>query len=393
MKKNLLVFVSLLLVFVMSACGGNAGAPASSEGSEDVIKIGGIYSASGGAAPLGKAELDTVEMLAEQINSNGGINGKKIDLITYDSKSSQNEAVLSMKRLVEQDKVIAVLGGTTSGNTLAMIPQAQKSEVPFISQAASKQINKPDDGSSRKWIFKTAQGDDVAVPRVVAYLKNEGITKVAWLNVANSFGTSGHEEFNRLAEEEGLEVVAEEEFEATVNDAKAMLTRVKKENPEAVIVWGTAQESAVVTKNIRELGMDVPIIASHGIGTKQFIELAGNAANGVLFPSSRILVADQLSDDDPQKEVVQAYQKQFEEEYGYPASSFGGYAYDAFHMLIQAIEEVGTDKAAIRDALENTKDFVGISGIFNMSPEDHNGLGKDALVMIEIKDGEWKIKE
>ncbi len=395
MKKATAILVSVFILIALAACGAETKTKTTSTGGDggDVIKIGGIFAASGGAAPLGKGEMDTAKMLAEQINEAGGINGKEVELIAYDSKSDQNEAVLSMKKLIEQDKVLAIVGGTTSGNTLAMLPQAMKAKVPFISLAASKEINNPSDGSSRDWVFKTAQGDDVVIPKVLEYLKSENLTKVAWLNVANSFGTSGHEEFLQLAPDFGVEAVIEEEFEATVNDAKAMLTRVKKAKPDAVIIWGTAQESAVVTKNIHQLNMDIPVIESHGIASSKFLELAGEAAEGVVFPAGRILVADQLPDSDNQKETITAFKKDFEEKFDYPASAFAGHAWDGIQIMKQAIEEGGEDREAIKEALTNTKDFVGISGIFNMSAEDHNGLGSDSLIMIEVKDGNWTIKE
>ncbi|GGB59461.1 ABC transporter substrate-binding protein [Fictibacillus barbaricus] len=389
MKKWVWLFVTVLFLFTISACSD------SSSGEGDEIIIGGVFSASGPAAPLGKGEMDTVKMLVDKVNEDGGIDGKKIKLISYDDKSDQNEAVLSMKKLIEQEKVHAVIGGTISGNTLAMIPLAEKSEIPFISLAASKQIHNPDDKSSRKWIFKTAQGDDVVIPKVLQYLKDEGLTKIAWLNVANAYGTSGHTEFAAMAKDFGIEAVVEEEFEATVTDAKAMLTRVKKEKPQAVVVWGTAQESAVITKNIRQIGMDVPIINSHGIGTKQFIELAGAEAEGIIFPIGRLLVADQLGDDDKQKEKLLTYQKDYEAEFNAPPSTFGGHSWDAFYLLVEAIKKAdGTDPKKVRDALEKDNGgFVGISGVFNINEKDHNGLSKDSLVMVKIKDGGWVINE
>lgn len=394
MKRGISIVIGIVLIAVFLVTASACSSLGSSGSDSDTIKIGAIYSASGGAAPLGKPEWDTVEMLTKQINDNGGIDGKKIELIKYDDKSDQNEAVLSMKKLIEQDKVTAIVGGTISGNTLAMIPLAQKAEIVFISNAASKEINKPSDGSSRKWIFKTAQGDDVVIPRILQYLEDNGLTKVAWLNVANAYGTGGHNEFKALAPDYGVEAVIEEEFEATVNDAKAMLTRVKNADPQAIIVWGTVQESAVVTKNIRQLDIDLPIIESHGIGSQQFIDLAGEAANGVIFPAGGLLVSDQLPDNHPQKQVLLDYQKAYEDAYGTQPSTFGGHAWDSYQILIQALKEVGTDSEKLRDYIENkTKDFVGISGIFNMSPEDHNGLTADALVMLEIKDGKWVLKE
>ncbi|WP_445613039.1 ABC transporter substrate-binding protein [Geobacillus sp. YF-1] len=389
MKRRMSLFMTALLFLFLVACGktttsGNGG---------DEIKIGAIFSASGGAAPLGKPEMETVKMLVKQWNEQGGINGKKIKLIAYDDKSDQNEAVLSAKKLIEQDNVTAIIGGTTSGNSLAMIPQIEKAGIPYISLAASKQIVNPSDGSSRHWTFKTAQGDNIVIQKLLSFLKEKGWLNVAWLNVANAYGTSGHEEFVHYAPEYGVKAVIEEEFEATVDDAKAMLTKVKKANPQAIIVWGTAQESAVVTKNIRQLGIAAPIVESHGIGTKSFIDLAGEAANDVWFPAGRILVADQLPDSDPQKETLLKYKQDFEKAYGYGPTTFGGHAWDAFHLLANAIKEGGTEKEKIRSALENTRKFIGISGVFHMSKDDHTGLDADSLVMVQIQDGKFVLAE
>ncbi|GGJ69402.1 branched-chain amino acid transport system substrate-binding protein [Anoxybacillus voinovskiensis] len=395
MKKWVSIFVTCLLVFLLAACTSSQETSGKKEeaGGGGEIKIGAIFDTSGVAAPLGKGEMDTVQMLADQINEKGGINGKKIKLIAIDSKSDQNQAVLAMKKVIEQEKVVAVIGGTTSGNSLAMLPIAMKAQIPFISAASSKQINAPDDGAKRDWVFKVAQGDDVVMPKVLDFLTKKGWKKIAWLNVATSYGTSGHAEFQRLVKNYDLNVVIEDEFEATVNDAKAMLTRVKKENPDAIIVWGTVQETSVVVKNIRELGMNVPILGSNGLGSKQFIELAGDAANGVYFPAGKLPVIEQIPANDAQKEVITTYKKAFEEKFGYPASTFGGHAYDGFMMLTKAIEAKGTDPKAIKTFLENMKEFVGVTGIFKMSENDHNGLNTDSLVMIEIQNGQWKITE
>lgn len=388
MKKWLAALFAVMLITSLAACGGSKGASSGGKGGE--ILIGSIVDASGSAAPLGKGEEETIKMLIDQVNEKGGVGGKKIKLISIDSKSDQNEALLGTKKLIEQEKVTAIIGGTISGNSLAMIPLVEKAEIPYISLAASKQVNNPDDKSSRKWTFKTAQGDDVVIPKLLEYLKNEGLTKVAWLGVANSYGTSGHEEFEKLAGEFGIEAIIEEEFEATVNDAKSMLTRVKKANPEAIVVWGTAQESAIVTKNIREIGIDVPIIESHGIGSKQFIELAGNASNGVVFPAGKLLIVNELDDSDPQKGELLKFKENYEEKYKNAASTFGGHASDAVNILINALEKSGGDKEKLREALEQTQNFIGISGTFNMSADDHNGLKSDSLVMIKINEnGEW----
>ena len=400
MKKTLLSLFLLMGVLVLAACSSSSGkgdASSASSGTDtsgDSIKMAGIFSASGGAAALGEPEMQTLKMLVDQKNADGGINGRKIDLVTYDDKSDQNEAILAMKKALTQDKVSIVIGGTTSGNSLAMLPLAEQNQVPYISVAASKQIYMTEDGQARKWVFKMPQDDQQAVERILQYLKDNNLTKVAWLNVANSYGTGGHEEFGKHAADYGVESVIEDEFEATVKDAKPLLTRVKKESPDAIIVWGTVQESAVVIKNIRELGLDIPVLASHGVATDQFIEVAGAAANDVVLPTGKLLVADKLEDSNPQKELLKAYNEAFTAKYNKPASTFGAYAADAFAIATKAIEAKGSDSAALRDYIEQELgEYVGLTGVFNINADNHMGLSPDSFAMVRIVDGKWTLED
>lgn len=402
MKKTLLSLFLLMGVLVLVACSsssdsGKGDASSASSGTDtsgDSIKIAGIFSASGGAAALGEPEMQTLKMLVDQKNADGGINGRKIDLVTYDDKSDQNEAILAMKKALTQDKVSIVIGGTTSGNSLAMLPLAEQNQVPYISVAASKQIYMNEDGQARKWVFKMPQDDQQAVERILQYLKDNNLSKVAWLNVANSYGTGAHEEFGKHAADYGVESVIEDEFEATVKDAKPLLTRVKKESPDAIIVWGTVQESAVVIKNIRELGLDISVLASHGVATDQFIEVAGAAANDVVLPTGKLLVADKLEDSNPQKELLKAYNEAFTAKYNKPASTFGAYAADAFAIATKAIEAKGSDSATLRDYIEQELgEYVGLTGVFNITVDNHMGLSPDSFAMVRIVDGKWTLED
>ncbi|MFT9820481.1 ABC transporter substrate-binding protein [Lysinibacillus sp. NPDC056185] len=402
MKKTLLSLFLLMGALLMVACssssdsgkGDASSASSGSEASANSIKIAGIFSASGGAAALGEPEMQTLKMLVDQKNADGGINGRKIDLVTYDDKSDQNEAILSMKKALTQDNVSLVIGGTTSGNSLAMLPLAEQNQVPYISVAASKQIYMNENGQARKWVFKMPQDDQQAVERILQYLKDNNLTKVAWLNVANSFGTGGHEEFVKHIENYGVESVIEDEFEATVTDAKPLLTRVKKANPDAIIVWGTVQESAVVIKNIRELALDIPVLASHGVATDQFIEVAGAAANDVILPTGKLLIADKLEDSNPQKELLIAYNEAFTAKYNKPASTFGAYAADAFSIATKAIEAKGSDSEALRDYIEKELgEYVGLTGTFNITADNHMGLSPDSFAMVRIADGKWTLED
>jgi branched-chain amino acid transport system substrate-binding protein len=356
---------------------------------QEPIKIGGIAAITGSASPLGTPERDTLLMLEEAINQAGGINDQPLELIIYDTAGDETEAVMATKKLIEDDKVLAIVGPSRTGTTLAIMDTVEKAELPLVSMAAGIEITEP----VKKWIFKTPQTDVMAVSRIMDYLTRQGIDKIAVIYVSNAFGESGRDQVVIQAPEADIEVVAEETFGGEDTDMTAQLTRIKGSEAQAVICWGTNPGPAMVAKNMMQLGMDIPLLQSHGVANKTFIELAGEAAEGVIFPVGKLLVAKDLPDDDPQKEVLLSYSSMFEEKYERSADTFGGHAWDALHLLVQAIEEVGTDKGAIRDALENTTDFVGTGGVFNLSPEDHNGLTKDAFVMVQIKDGEWTLME
>jgi branched-chain amino acid transport system substrate-binding protein len=398
MKKKAFSLISIVLLIILTACGGGKDTPTGKDqgaaktdtsetsSAKEPLKIGAVFSVSGSSSSLGKPEMDTMKMLVDYANASGGFYGHKLELYAYDDKSDQNEAVLIAKKLIEQDKVSVIIGSSNSGNALATIPLVEKGKIPFFAVASSKSINNP----VKKFVFKTVQGDDIAMLKTIDYLKKNNLKNVAWLNVDNSFGSSGLEEFNKQAPAAGIKAVVTDVFEATVNDAKPMLTRVKKANPDAIIIWGTTQEAAVVTKNVRELGIQVPIFESHGVANAQFIELTGDASEGVIFPADRMIVVEQVAKDNPQKKVLEEFKKLFEDKYGYTADTYGGHVWDAFWIIKEAVKTAGTDPVKLRDAIESgTKNFVATGGIYTFSGTDHNGLKADSLSMIQIKNKKW----
>lgn len=387
MLGKALRFLSVILMVGILLSGPALAAPPLQE--EEPIKIGAIVAITGPASPLGVPERDTLMMLEEKINAEGGVNGRPLKIIIYDTESDETKAVMAIKKLIEEDKVLAVIGPSQTGTTLAVVDTVEKAEIPHISLAAGIQIVEP----VKKWVFKTPQTDLFAVSRILDYLETQGISKIAVINVSNAFGESGKNQILLQAKERDMEVVAEESFGPEDTDMTAQLTRIKASDAEVVICWGTNPGPAMVAKNMMQLGMKIPLLQSHGVANKKFIELAGEAAEGVIFPAGRLLVAKDLPEDDPQKPVLLEYSSMFEEKYGRSADTFGGHAWDALYLLVNAIKKVGTDKEAIRDALENTTGFVGTGGIFNFSPEDHNGLTKDAFVMVKIVNGEWTLLE
>ncbi len=226
---------------------------------------------------------------------------------------------------------------------------------------------------------------------IYEHIRQRGIDKVALITVSNAFGESGKEQLLKQAKDFGITVLNSENFGAKDTDMTAQLTKLRRNEPGAIICWGTNPGPAVVAKNVEQLGIDIPLYQSHGVASPKFIELAGQAAEGILLPTGKILVADLLSEDDPQKNALLAYINAYEGKYNETVSGFGGYAYDAINLLAKAMAGTGGDKSKIRENLESIKGHVGISGIFSFSKTDHNGLDPSAFVMVRIAEGKWEL--
>ncbi|MFO7838164.1 MAG: ABC transporter substrate-binding protein [Desulfosalsimonadaceae bacterium] len=356
---------------------------------EETYTIGGIFSVTGPASFLGDPEKKSMEMAVEEINEAGGINGRKLEAVIYDTEGDPSKTVMSTSKLINKDQVDAIIGPSRTPTTLAVMPMIEKSKIPFISCAAGKKIVEP----VKPWVFKTAQSDVLAVASILQHMKKQGIKNLAVLSVENAFGESGKEELLAQAPKFGLEIVRAESFGATDSDMTAQLTKIRKKNPQALVCWGTNPGPAVVTKNVRQLDMDIPLYQSHGVASPKFIQLAGKAAERVFLPTGKILVADLLPQDDPQKPVLTDYIHAYENKYQSDVSGFGGYAYDAVQLLAKALEGSEGKPGRIRENLENISGHAGVSGVFNFSKQDHNGLSPEAFVMVRIHDGSWQLVE
>lgn len=361
------------------------------------IKLGFIPDITGPASSLGIPERDTALMLQAEIDAKGGIKGRPVKLVIFDGESTETKTLLAAKKAIEEDRVAALICCSQSGTSLAIKNTVQTAKVPMISMAASVRIVEPVKDSF--WVFKTPQSDFLIAEVLGDYLVSKKITKVAWMNVDNAFGDSGRIEFDKIAKKLGIAIVANERFGDKDVDMTTQLTKVKGGDAQALVVWAIPPAASVVTKNAKELGLAIPLFQSHGVGNKRFIELAGPAANGVRFPAGKLLTAESLPDSDGQKRTLVAYAKAFEAKYG-PRNTFGGHGWDAVWLAYRAAEAAAARtnpddlvnfRAAIRDELEKIKEFVGISGIFNMSATDHNGLDKQAVTVYEIVNEQWQL--
>ncbi|MDO9262598.1 MAG: ABC transporter substrate-binding protein [Desulfosalsimonadaceae bacterium] len=361
--------------------------PALSESAKATYKVGGIFAVTGPSSMLGDPEKKSMELAVEQINQAGGIDGHMLEAVIYDTEGDPSKTVMGASKLINKDNVIAIIGPSLTPTTLAVMPMIQKAQIPFISCAAGNKIVQPVD----PWVFKTAQSDISAVATIYGHLKSAGIKKISIITVANAFGESGKEQLQAQAAAFGLTVIKSETFGATDTDMTAQLTKIRQEKPEAIVCWGTNPGPAVLAKNMQQLGLNIPLYQSHGVASPKFIELAGSAAEGVMLPTGKILVTGLISDTDPQKKVLTDYIAAYKKKFNTPVSGFGGYAYDGVNILAAAMKGTDGDKEKIRAGIENTKGHVGISGVFNFSPTDHNGLGPDAFVMVKIVNGKWEL--
>ena len=355
----------------------------------DPIKIGSVLSVTGPAAFLGDPELKTLQLHVDEINKKGGVLGRPLELMHYDDGSDANKANGFTKRLLDDDKVDVVIGGTTTGATMSMVPLVTKAEVPFISLAGAVVVIEP----VKKWVFKTPHTDRMAAEKVFEDMKKRGLTKVALLSETSGFGQSGKKETEAVASKYGITLVANETYGPKDTDMSPQLTKIKNSaGVQGVFVFGLGQGPAIVTKNYRQLGISLPLYQSHGVASDEFLKLAGPAADGVRLPSPAQLVPEQLPANDPQKAIVQSYDKSYKQRYKEEASTFGGYAYDALMLTVEAMKRANsTDKVKVRDAIEATKGYVATSGTFNMSATDHMGLSLSAFRMLEVKGGQWAV--
>ena len=353
------------------------------------IRIGTFLAVTGPAAFLGDPEQKTLELYVEKLNAAGGVLGRQLQLVAYDSAGDAEKARTFAKRLIEQDKVDLIVGGSTTGETMAVVPLAEAAGVPFVSLAGAVVIIEP----VKKWVFKTPHSDRQACERIFVDMKARGTTKIALISGAGGFDKSMRAQCIGVAKNHGIEIVADESYGAGDTDMTAQLSKIKNTlGVQAVLNAGFGQGPAIVTKNYRQLAVGASLYQSHGVASKQFIKLAGDAAEGVRLPAAALLIAESLPDSDPQKKVVLGYKREYESRFKSDVSTFGGHAYDGLMIAVEALKKAGsTDKAKVRDAIESVRGLMGTAGVFNYSPTDHVGLDVSGFRMLEIRKGDWTL--
>ncbi len=370
--------MGIISVFITTLFSGSAFATGS-------IRIGGLFSVTGPAAFIGDPAKKTLEMLAKDINRKGGINGMKVETVIYDTGGDPTKAVQLATRLIKDDNVNVIVGPSTTGESMAVIPLVEKARIPMISSAAGGKIVDP----VKAWVFKTAASDHIAVEKLLNYVQSKNQKRIALLTVSDGFGTSGREQLKAYAAKQGFTIVADEVFAPKDTDMTPQLTKIRSIKPDALICWALNPGMAIIARSVKQLDIKLPLYMSHGTATTKYIELAGEAADGVVHPAGKMAIYDSLPNSDPQAKLLKEYYVEYKKLYGEEATTFGGYAYDAFQLILSAVKKGNSTPEQIRNGIEQTRNLASVSGIFTMTPKDHNGLDLSSLVMVKIIKGKW----
>jgi branched-chain amino acid transport system substrate-binding protein len=383
MKRKMTLFTALAAVLVW----GTASMAA------DSIRLGAFFDLSGPASNIGTPTKLVAEMAVAEINKAGGVNGRQLELVVGDTEGNPAKAATLAKKFIYQDRVVAIIGPTRTGTGMTVKPIVEKAGIPTFMTVGGDPIIMGGKYGPYDYVFKSPQRSETAVKRLFTYLRDHQLTRVGLLFAADSFGKDGAGWMEKLAPEFGISFAAEESFGPRDTDMTAQLTRLRNAAPQAIICWTIGPAGAIVAKNSRQLGIGLPLFQCHGLPDPKYIELAGVAAEGDRMPSTKLLVADELPDSDPQKRVIlnfiHLYRDVYHFDRQFPINTHSGYAWDAVSIVARSIAAAGTEPKALRSAIEQTKNHVGVSGVYNLTPEDHNGLDIDSMVMVAIRQGRF----
>jgi branched-chain amino acid transport system substrate-binding protein len=359
------------------------------------IKVGVVLSATGPAASLGIPEKNTVALMPREIG------GKKVEYIVLDDASDTTIAVKNTRKLISEDKVDVVIGSTVTPNSLAMLGVAAEGETPMISMSAAAAIVEPMD-AKRAWIFKTPQSDSLMASAVVEHMVASNVKTVSFIALTDSYGQNWWAQASKLFAQNGIKVLANEEYGPTDSSVTGQVLRMVGGKPDAVLIASRGTPAVLPQKSLKERGYTGRIYQTHGVANSDFLRLGGKDLEGTLLPAGPLLVAEQLPDSNPIKKTAMYFKTVYEKEYGAGSvSTFGGHAWDAGLMLEAALPEAlkkaqpGSKefRKALRDAIENVRDLVISQGVMTMSKTDHSGLDTRARLIVKVENGKWLLSK
>jgi len=384
-RRVVALIVAFALVLGLVGCASQE--QTSEQTTAEPIKIGAILSLTGTYAALGASEKNALDLEVKRINDSGGIDGRPIEVIIEDDATDEAKAVAAASKLIEQDRVAAILGATGTGQSMAIRGDVQRAGIPQISMAGGTVVT----SEFAPLVFQTPWSNTIVVPFVLEAVKSAGISKIAVLSDTGGYGKDGLAVIEAEAPKAGLEIVGNETFNAGDTDLSAQLTRIKGTDAGAVLLWTAGKEAATAVKSARDLGIEVPFFGGSGQAKLEFAEGAGEASNGFTFGTGRSLIPANWGEDTENYSVVSDFAERYRSAYGEDPDIFAGHAFDALAIVTDALKRAGTDAdaAALRDAIEQTRGLVGFGGNFTFSATDHNGLTAEDLALYRFEDGTW----
>lgn len=353
------------------------------------LRVGGLFSITGPASFIGEPERNAMLLAIERINAQGGIEGRMLEAVIYDTTGDARKAVNFYKRLVKRDGVDIIVGPSLSGSSIALRRMvARDSHVTLLSCGASEKIVKP----IMHNVFKTAQSDRLAVQRIYGWLREQGKKNIGLLTVTSGFGQSGEEQLHALANEYGMNIVAAEKYAPADTDMTGQLLKIADADPDFLIIWDVNPGPAIIARNMQQLGLDMPVVNSHGVASHKYIELAGDASEGVVMPASKVTVFGTLKKDHEQWPALDTYIRAYGEKYDSAPSHFGAHSWDAI-MLIAAALRDNPDTGALSQTLVDIDPIALAGGVFDFTDEDHEGLQADAFSLVRIRNADWEVVE
>ncbi|MFC5587300.1 ABC transporter substrate-binding protein [Sporosarcina soli] len=385
LKGKVIALLSLAFLLIMAGCAEeNVASGEKGESSQDdVIKMGLLLAETGPASTLGASQVKTVKLLQKQLDEAGPINGKTIKLIQYDYETDDTKAVVAMDKLLSEG-VVAINAATQSSTTMAVMPKAIEAKIPFLAGAPIDVEN--------EYVYSTVHSPRVIAMPIVDYLNKQGIKKVAWLNAADGFGVTGLPAFKELAKENGIEIVAHEEFDATATDMTIQLTKVRSKDPEAIIVWSRTPGAGIIARNFKALGFDIPMIQSTAAANEGFLEQVKDDNENIFVVGSKLSVLDQLPDSE-QKELLKEFKEAYEQEFGEEPDLFAAHVVDGVYAFVEAVKAGNTTAEEIHQYLANDLGaFLGVTGTYNFS-ESRISPEPDGISVLAIENNTWKYIE
>lgn len=356
------------------------------------LKVGVISSATGPIAVVGIPQKNTIALLPRQIGDTS------VEYIAYDDASDPTQAVQLAKRLIAEQKIDALIGPSGSPNAMAVLPVIAEAGIPMLAPVGTPAVVLPMDDKKR-WVYKTTQNDSLIADAILAHMKKSGVKTVGFIGFNDPYGESWLKEFSAQAQKAGITLVATERYLRTDQSVTGQAIKLIAAKPDAVLVAAAGGPTVLPHATLVDLGYKGRIYQTHGAATPDFIRLGGKKVEGAFMAASLMLVLDEIPDSHPSKKMAKDYISAYEKLYGNHPATFGANVYDAGLMLQQAVPvaakkaKPGTPefRAALRDALEQTKELVGTQGVYNMTAQDHSGFDQRGRVMMTLKDGRWHL--